>query len=228
MAWYDSVAGLTPIHAWDAIGHVASGGLPDRVGSVTCGTSWGAAINRSGVMQAPGDSTIQNLSSQVALPSEYTITLLFDPNATTVELLYDSSSTSEVWVDAAQMVSSRSASGTASNLGSVAGGVFNFLALTKRLTPNEVRAYINGAWGGEAQDGNFAPTKISMVGYGSGYNFRSTQFLSCLAIYEGAASLAQLQELEANARLAMMRGMFVRKSGGWVLVEALEARLSAL
>lgn len=221
MAWYDSVAGLSAVHAWDALGHTAIGGLTDRVGSVTCGTTWAPNQTNKNLVGCAGDGSNQVYSSPIALPTDYTIVFFAYVGYQAIEYLYHSSSTSELWHDNINNLYARRGSNTSSLLGTVPTSVPAFIALTRNATTGKIRAYINNSWSSAEQSDASAPSHTALIGYSGSYAFRSSQSLFAHAIFDSAASLTQLQALETAARDALAQGMFVYQSGAWKPVENL-------
>ncbi len=198
MAWYDSVSGLSVTNAWDVLNHDATGALVASVGGVDCG-SWPAKEVVFGLVKARGTGSAQILASRVTLPPDYTLAYFFLHNGGDLEVLYDSGSGSELWFSSGSISSRRS--GTAS-LGSVPSGVV-FFALVK--DSSGCRAYVNGGWAGSAGSVSAAPSHMNEWGYSpsGGYNFYIDDAISAVGIFDSAATLAQLQDLESAVRGAM-------------------------
>ncbi len=200
MAWYDSVSGLSATNAWDVLNHDATGALVASVGGVDCG-SWPAKEIAYGLFKAKGTGSAQILASRVTLPPDYTLAYFFSHSGggQGLEVLYDSSSGSELWFSSGNISSRRSGTAT---LGSVPSGVV-FFALVK--DSSGCRAYVNGGWAGSAGSVSAAPSHMNEWGYSpsGGYNFYSVDAISAVGIFDSAATLAQLQDLESAVRGAM-------------------------
>lgn len=198
MAWYDSVSGLSATNAWDVLNHDATGALVASVGGVDCG-SWPAKEVVFGAFASKGNGSAQILASRVALPTDYTLAYFFSHDGSGLEVLYDSSSGSELWFSSGSISSRRSST---ASLGPVPSGVV-FFALIK--DSSGCRAYVNGGWAGSAGSVSAAPSHMKEWGYSpsGGYNFYSDDAISAVGIFDSAATLAQLQDLESAVRGAM-------------------------
>lgn len=201
MSWWTTVAGLTPVAAWDA-SSFNSTKLLDRVGSNNM-TYGGAEAAPVFYKQFSGNENPWPLDSSISLPTDATLVgfvrhvgrgLMF------YKTLGDGGNYFMNQEGDQQMY--QYANGTGGNVGTGPDwDTWKFMAMVKDST--NARLYINGAWAGSQFSASWVPDAIGGVGYysnGNWYNIGSRERFSAAGVWSGAATLTELQELEAAVR----------------------------
>lgn len=238
MAWYNSVTGLTPVHAWDAIGYLG-GNVPDKVGAVTL------ISNGSRVPTSDEYLGISANGNPLILSSSF-------PPASNSVLVFFARYYSEFHTQSGQGVIgfSNGGSGQFTNhvndaspslltsnvlLTNNGNGEWNYLSQTMRWgipvftavvfsAAGTGRAYVNGDWGGAALARSKFPNNIVRIGDANGSPFQLSnpkEHLIAAGYFTGTPTLAQLQALENAAREQLAApGVFVRNAGQWAPVSS--------
>lgn len=208
MSWWTQVQSLTPIAVWDAAGKTA-GALLDKVNS-NHATGVSNTLSFSEYLAVKGNGNLWPLGSPVTLPAESTIAGLVKVQSNSI-LFYGGNSVYAYMFDQESSGSGYyfyGGPGTPYQL-TAAGPAFDtwkFVAVVKRVA--NFGFYINGNWITEF-GGNLIslPPSIGGFGYsgnGSTYNYNENDRMSAAGVWSGAATLVELQALEAAVRLAMV------------------------
>ena len=201
MAWWNNVASLAPVAAWDAL-HVSEGQLQDQVGS--------NAITVQGGVATPfpyyglfGEDRPWPLATPLSLSGDGVLmgfVMHVSPALMFYKDLGDSSSYFLNQESNGAIYQYAQGSGGQVGIGP-AWGVPKFMALV--FSPTAARAYINDDWAGEAFDRAWVADTLGGVGYladGNGYNIGSNERFFAAGWWSGTASLADLRALEAACR----------------------------
>lgn len=206
MSWWTSVPALTPLAAWDAK-NVAST-LMDLVGNRHATVVGGVSLNMRDIVAVKGTGNLWPLASNLTLPTECTVAGFVKVVSNSV-LFYGGNSANAYLFAQESSGAGHYSNSDGSSYGIVGSGpafdVWKFMAIVKRAT--NFGLYINGAWNSET-GGNLAwlPPSIGGFGYqgnGNQYNFDANDFMAAAGVWSGAATLEELQALEATVREAM-------------------------
>lgn len=208
MSWWTTVAGLTPLAVHDA-GNVSGTQLLDRIGTnhITATTDLTIVGDRL-VLSAQGNSAAMSYGSAVSLPTNCTIcTLIRDTNSGPgITVLSDTGSGGFVFdheADYGNVWAIAKAAGGSTTFGAAAFSTnFQFLSVVK--TGLNAVMYIDGVQlGGTLTDK--MPPSVDRIGSGSNasYTFQTSDNLSALGIWDGAATQAEVVSLEAACRAAL-------------------------
>lgn len=204
MAWWDSVASLTPVAAWDAL-HFADGQLQDQIGS--------NALTVKGEVAVPypfyglsGQEKPWPLATSMPLSGEFVLmgfVMHVGRGLVFYKALGDSSS---YFLDQeSNGLIYQYANGTGGQAGTgPAWGTQKFMALA--VSASDARVYINNNWAGAAFTSAWVPDSVGGIGYyadGNEYNLGSSERFYAAGLWTGAASLADLRALEAACRAAL-------------------------
>lgn len=201
MSWWTTVPALTPVAAWDA-SSFDSTKLLDRVGSNNM-TFGGGEAPPLFYKQFSGNENPWPLDSSVALPTEATI-VGFVRHASRGLVFYKTlGNSNDYFLDQESNQSIyQCAGGSGGNVGQGPDwNVWKFMALVKDAT--NARVYINGSWIGSQFTAAWVPDSIGGVGYyqnGNEYNLSASERFCAAGIWSGAATLTELQALEAAVR----------------------------
>lgn len=205
MSWWTTVAGLTPLAVHDA-GNVSGTQLLDRIGTnhITADSELAVAGDKL-VRSVLGDGAVMSYGSAVSLPTNCTICAFYRDTGSATIVFYDTASTG--WLldhetsNNAWYIAKTSA--LYSFFGSTAmSDAFQFATLVK--TGTNAVLYVNGTQiGGTISDR--MPPAVDRIGYGldASYNFKASDNLAALGIWDGAATQAEVVSLEAACRAAL-------------------------
>lgn len=206
MSWWTTVPALTPIAAWDAT--AADSVLHDRVGTndATMGT---VGSNLLTYLAVCGNSNLWPLAVAITLPAECTVVGLVRVQSNSILFYGGNTPNAYLFDQESSGAGHYFYAGSGSNYGILGSGPqfgeWKFMAMVKRTS--NFGLYINGVWSSET-GGNLGwlPPSIGGFGYqsnGSAYNFNNADFMSAAGVWSGAATLAELQALEAAVRLEL-------------------------
>ena len=204
MAWWDSVASLTPVAAWDAL-HFSGGQLQDQVGSNAITVQGGVATPfplyglygqdkpwpLATPMSLSGDFVLAGLVMHVSRGLVFYKTL-GDSNS----YFLDQESNGAIY---------QYANGSGGQVGSgPAWGAPKFMALV--VSPASARVYINDDWAGAAFARSWVADSVGGIGYyadGNEYNIGGSERFFAAGLWSGVASLADVRALESACRAAL-------------------------
>ncbi len=204
MAWWDSVASLTPVAAWDAL-HFSGGQLQDQVGSKAI-TVQGGVATPFPLFGLFGQDKPWPLATPLSLSGEFVLMgfvmhvsrglVFYKTLADSSNYFLDQESNGSIY---------QYANGTGGVVGSgPAWGTPKFMALV--VSPATARAYINNDWAGAAFARSWVADTVGGVGYyadGNEYNIGGSERFFAAGLWSGAASLADLRALETACRATL-------------------------
>lgn len=207
MSWWTSVPALTPVAAWDAK-HIGDT-LTDQVGGHHATVTGGVSLNNRDIVAVKGTGNLWPLASNVVLPTECTVAGFVKVNSNSI-LFYGGDSTSSYLFDQESSGAGHYFNWNSGTYGILSPGpsydVWKFMAVVKRTT--NFGLYINGGWVSETGGSlSWLPPSIGGFGYvsnGNPYNFDYNDLMSAAGVWSGAATLSELQSLEAAVREAMV------------------------
>ena len=204
MAWWDSVASLTPVAAWDAL-HFSDGQLQDQVGS--------NAITVQGGLATPlplyglyGQEKPWPLTTPMSLSGDFVLAgFLMHLSRGLVFYKTLGDSNSYFLNQESNGAIYQYANGSGGLVGNGPGwGTPKFMALV--ASPVEARVYINNDWAGAAFARAWVSDSVGGIGYyadGNEYNVSSSERFYAAGLWSGTASLADLRALETACRAAL-------------------------
>ena len=204
MAWWDSVASLTPVAAWDAL-HFSGGQLQDQVGS-NATTVQGGVATPFPLYGLYGQDKPWPLATPMALSGDFVLmgfVMHVSRGLVFYKALGDSSS---YFLDQeSNGAIYQYTNGTGGVVGSgPAWGTHKFMALV--VSPSSGRVYLNNDWAGAAFARSWVADTVGGIGYyadGNEYNLGGSERFFAAGLWSGAASLADLRTLEAACRAAL-------------------------
>ena len=205
MSWWTTVAGLTPIAVHDAA-NVSGAQLLDCVGTNHITASGELAVVSDKLVRSVlGDGSIMSYASPVSLPTNCTICAFYRDTGSATIVFYDTVSTG--WLLDHEPGNNSWYIAKTSAQYSIFGStpmsdLFQFATLVK--TGTNAVLYVNGTQiGGTISDR--MPPAVDRIGYGvsATYNFQTTDNISALGIWDGAATQAEVVSLEAACRAAL-------------------------
>lgn len=203
MSWWTTVPALTPIAAWDALGFDSSG-LVDRVGSNKL--LWNNPEEAPPIYfrNVRGKGVVNYLQSTITLPAEYTL-LVFMRNTARVVMFSRSNTTqSAVWQEDNGMYYTRNDSDVSSSVaGPVSYGSVKCIVLTRGSSA--VGYYVDGSALSTSIPVANCPDYLGRIlGWreesAPTYALTSSGEFYAAGVWAGAATLAELQALEAAVR----------------------------
>ena len=204
MAWWDSVASLTPVAAWDAL-HFANGQLQDQVGSNAI-TVQGGVATPFPLYGLYGQDKPWPLATPMALSGDFVLAG-FVMHVSQGRVFYKTLGDSNSYFLGQEPNGSiyQRANGSGGQVGSgPAWGTPKFMALV--VSPASARVYINDDWAGAAFARAWVADTVGGIGYyadGNEYNIGGSERFYAAGLWSGAASLADLRALEAACRTAL-------------------------
>lgn len=204
MAWWDSVATLTPVAAWDAL-HFEGGQLRDQVGSnaITVQGEYAGSYPLHGLH---GQDKPWPLVTPITLPAEYVLAgfvLHASRGLVYYKALGDSSS---YFLDQESDGGIyQYANGAGGQVGTgPAFGTPKFMALV--VNAAGARVYVNSEWAGAPFTRAWVPNVVGGLGYyadGNEYNVGSGERFYAAGLWTGSPTLDDLRALEAACRAAL-------------------------
>lgn len=202
MAWFDAIPALTPVAAWDAK-HFTATQLTDRAGTNN--------LTFNGAESAPlyyhsfnGNNSrlLWRFDSAIALPSECVIAGFVKQNGTSI-MFYEQEGQTSRFIEHELSYMAQYSNSSGSNVVSEAFPLnqFSFVALVKGSFG--ARMYWDMQWRGAVFTANYVGATIRGVGWnadGSGYNLDAQDAFSAAGVWNGTASLENLQALEIALR----------------------------
>lgn len=232
MAWYDdSSVPSNPIAIWDS-SKMVGGVMQDRIGSNHLDMRGGASSSVSHVSGVKGTRNMLTLPTPIALSGAKTAFYIgidradWDPaNEALIAFHNGVSNTNDLLgytyqspAGAAMQARKGGVSTSVPDTRATFRGEMWFVAIV--MDGTNARHYINGDWlGGSFSQSNYIMSHIrGMASWnidGSPYCLSEGDLMCAAGVYNSAATLAQLQALEALARDEYKVGMFVYQSGIW-------------
>ena len=204
MAWWDSVASLTPVAAWDAL-HFSNGQLQDQVGSNAI-TVQGGVATPFPLYGLYGQDKPWPLATPMSLSGDFVLAgfvmhvsrglVFYKTLGDSNSYFLDQESNGAIY---------QYANGSGGQVGSgPAWGAPKFMALV--VSPASARVYINDDWAGAAFARSWVADSVGGIGYhadGNEYNIGGSERFFAAGLWSGVASLADLRALEAACRTAL-------------------------
>ena len=204
MSWWDSVASLTPVAAWDAL-QFSVGQLQDQIGSNAI-TVQGEAATPYPLYALLGLDKPWPLTSSISLSGDFVL-MGFLMHVSRGRSFYKTLGINNSYFLAQESNGAiyQYANGTGGVVGSgPAWGTPKFMALV--VSPATARAYINNDWAGAAFARSWVADTVGGIGYyadGNEYNIGGSERFFAAGLWSGAASLADLRALESACRAAL-------------------------
>lgn len=204
MAWWDSVASLTPVAAWDAL-HFSNGQLQDQVGSNAI-TVYGSVATPFPLYGLYGEDKPWPLATPISLSGDFVL-VGFVMHASRGLVFY------KTLGDHNSYFLDQESNGAIYQYGNGSGGQVGtgpafgtpkFMALV--VSPTSARVYINNDWAGAAFSRSWVANSVGGIGYyanGNEYNIGGNERFFAAGLWSGIASLADLRALEAACRAAL-------------------------
>lgn len=204
MTWWDSVASLTPVAAWDAL-HFSGGQLQDQVGSNAI-TVQGGVATPFPLYGLYGQDKPWPMATPLSLSGEFVLMgfvmhvsrglVFYKALADSSSYFLDQESNGSIY---------QYANGSGGQVGSgPPWGAHKFMALV--VSPANARVYINNDWAGAAFARSWVADTVGGIGYyadGNEYNIGGSERFFAAGLWSGAASLADLRSLESACRAAL-------------------------
>ena len=204
MAWWDSVASLTPVAAWDAL-HFANGQLQDQVGSNAI-TVQGGVATPFPLYGLYGQDKPWPLATPMSLSGDFVLAgfvmhvsrglVFYKTLGDSNSYFLDQESNGAIY---------QYANGSGGQVGSgPAWGAPKFMALV--VSPASARVYINDDWAGAAFARSWVADSVGGIGYyadGNEYNIGGSERFFAAGLWSGVASLADVRALESACRAAL-------------------------
>lgn len=238
MAWYDSVTGLTPVHAWDAIGYLG-GDVPDKVGSATLSSNGTRVPVSDEYLGVSANGNPLTLPSSFA-PAPDSVLVFFAryysefhthsgfgligfSDGGAGQFTNHTNEASPGLLTSNVLITNNSSTGWSYLSQTMRWGIPVFTAVVFSAAGTG-RAYVNGGWGGDAIARSKFPGSVARIGDGFGSPFQLNtpkEHLIAAGYFTGTPTLAQLQALENAAREQLAApGVFVRNAGQWAPVSS--------
>lgn len=205
MAWWDSVASLTPVAAWDAL-HFSGGQLQDQVGSNAI-TVQGGVATPFPLYGLYGQDKPWPLTTPLALSGDFVL-MGFVMHVSRGLVFYKAlSDSSSYFLDQeSNGAIYQYANGSGGQVGSgPAWGTHKFMVLV--VSPTSARVYLNNDWAGAAFARSWVADTVGGIGYyadGNEYNLGGSERFFAAGLWSGAGSLADLRALESACRAALV------------------------
>ncbi len=205
MAWWDSVASLTPVAVWDAL-HFSGGQLQDQVGSNALTVKGDTAVPYP-LYGLSGQEKPWPLATPMALSGTFVL-MGFVMHVSRGLVFYKTiGDSSSYFLDQeSNGLIYQYANGTGSQVGTgPAWGTQKFMALV--VSTSDARVFINNDWAGAAFTRAWVPDSVGGIGYyadGNEYNLGGSERFYAAGLWTGAASLADLRALESACRAALV------------------------
>lgn len=232
MAWYDDPSvPSNPIAIWDS-SKMVGGVMQDRIGSNHLDMRGGAYSYVSNVSGVNGARKILTLPTPIALSGAKTAFYIgidkgdWSPSSEALIAFHNGVSNTNDLLGYTYCLSSDATmqtrkGGTSTSIPdarATSRGELWFVAIV--MDGTNARHYINGDWlGGSFSQSTYIMSHIRGVASwnidDSVYCLSEGDLMCAAGVYDSAATLAQLQALEAQARDAYKVGMFVYQSGIW-------------
>lgn len=202
MAWFDGVQALTPVAAWDAK-HFTATQLVDRVASNNL-TFNGEESDPLHYYSFKGNSARLpwNFDSAIQLPTECVLAGFIKSNSTFI-MFYEQQGQGSRFLESesSYMAQYSNSFGGSVTSEAPAANQFTFVVLVKGSFG--ARMYWDMQWRGSVFPANYVGAEIRGVGWnqnGSGYNIDQYDAFSAAGVWNGTASLQDLQALETALR----------------------------
>lgn len=204
MAWWDSVASLTPVAAWDAL-HFSGGQLQDQVGSNAI-TVQGGVATPFPLYGLYGQDKPWPLATPMSLSGDFVLAgfvmhvsrglVFYKTLGDSNSYFLDQESNGAIY---------QYANGSGGQVGSgPAWGTPKFMVLV--VSPASARVYINDDWAGAAFARSWVADSVGGIGYyadGNEYNIGGSERFFEAGLWSGVASLADVRALEVACRAAL-------------------------
>ena len=205
MAWWDSVASLTPVASWDAL-HFSNGQLQDQVGSNAI-TVQGGVATPFPLYGLYGQDKPWPLATPMSLSGDFVLAgfvmhvsrglVFYKTVGDSNSYFLDQESNGAIY---------QYANGSGGQVGSgPAWGAPKFMALV--VSPASARAYLNNDWAGAAFARSWVADAVGGIGYyadGNEYNIGSSERFFAAGLWAGVATLDDMSTLEAACRAALV------------------------
>ena len=204
MPWWNSVASLTPVAAWDAL-HFSDGQLQDQVGSNAIAVQGGVATPFP-LYGLHGQEKPWPLATPMALSGDFVL-MGFVTHASRGLVFYKTLGDGNSYFlnQESNGAIYQYGNGSGGQVGSgPAWGIPKFMALV--VSPAGPRLYINDDWAGAAFARSWVADSVGGIGYyadGNEYNLGTNERFFAAGLWTGVASLADVRALEAACRAAL-------------------------
>ena len=207
MSWWTTVAGLTPVAAFDA-SRISDAQLLDGVGVNHITATSTLLPNDFQIKSVAGNGNPMALSTPIPMPATGVVAGFWAPKRRTVLLTTAYNDTSGYALHLSDngqgwYTSRASVGGPYGLYGSI--GTRYFVAMVTRGSDSIL--YVDGNLVGVPVSSSYTMSQIGQIGYGANgneYNLDTDEYFHALGIWTGVATQADVRAIEAAVRMALV------------------------